>query len=66
MTPKYPDVDVRLTGEDGSAFAILGICHHAARQQGVAAEEVKAFMQEAIAGDYNHLLATCTKWFAIY
>ena len=65
MTPIYPDVDVQLTGEDGNAFVILGICHRAARQQGVTAEEVKAFLQEAIAGDYHHLLATCMKWFAV-
>jgi hypothetical protein len=63
--PKYPDVDVQLVGEDGNAFAILGICQRAARQQGVSAEEVKAFMQEAMAGDYNHLLVTCQKWFAV-
>ena len=63
--PRYPDVDVRLVGEDGNAFAILGICYRAAQQQGVPAEDVKAFMQEAIAGDYDHLLVTCQKWFAV-
>jgi hypothetical protein len=65
MMPKYPDVDVKLIDEDGNAFAILGICHRAARQQGVSAEEVKVFLQEAMAGDYNHLLQTCLRWFAV-
>ena len=64
--PKYPDVDIRLVGEDGNAFAILGICQREARRQCVPDEEVKAFMQEAIAGNYDHLLATCQKWFNIY
>lgn len=63
--PKYPDVDVKLVGEDGNAFAILGICQRAARQQGVPDLEIKAFMQEAMAGNYDHLLATCQKWFVI-
>ena len=63
--PKYPDVDVQLVGEDGNAFAILGICYRAAQQQGVPAEDVRAFMQEAIACDYDHLLATCQKWFTV-
>ena len=65
MTPKYPDIRVRLVGEDGNAFAILGICQREARRQGVSAEEVRAFMQEAMAGDYDHLLVTCQKWFAV-
>ena len=63
--PKYPDVDVQLVGEDGNAFVILGICQREARQQGVSPEEIKAFMQEGMAGDYNHLLATCQRWFNI-
>lgn len=24
--PKYPDITVQLTGKDGNAFYILGIC----------------------------------------
>ena len=63
--PRYPDVDIRLIGENGNAFAILGICQREAKRQGVSEAEVKAFMQEAMAGNYDHLLATCQKWFAL-
>lgn len=60
---KYPRVHVRLTGGDGNAFFILGRCQGAARKAGVPDDEIKAFMNEAKAGDYNHLLATCMRWF---
>jgi len=63
---KHPDVHVRLTGKDGNAFTILGLCQRAARQARVPAEDIQAFMAEASAGDYNHLLATCQKWFDCY
>lgn len=62
---KYPNVEVRLVGYDGNAFVILGRCSQAARRAGVSKEEIDAFMEEATSGDYNHLLATCMKWFNV-
>lgn len=63
MEIKYPHVHVRLVGADSNAFNILGLCRRAAQRADVPPEEVSAFMAEATAGDYNHLLATCMKWF---
>tara|TARA_R100001463_G_scaffold28798_3_gene65855 strand:- start:5300 stop:5515 length:216 start_codon:yes stop_codon:yes gene_type:complete len=60
---KYPDVIVQLIGEDGNAFAILGRCAREARRAGVDRDEVEAFKEEAMKGDYNHLLRTCMRWF---
>ncbi|WP_041670617.1 hypothetical protein [Cereibacter sphaeroides] len=65
MTPKHPDIIVTLTGEDGNAFAILGRCRAAARDAGLSDEEIAAFMDEAMAGDYDHLLQTAMRWFEI-
>ena len=65
MTPKYPDIIVTLTGQDGNAFAILGRCRAAARDAGLSDEEIAAFMDEAMAGDYDHLLQTAMRWFEI-
>lgn len=62
MDPKYPHIEVELSGDDGNAFFILGKVQRALRNGGVAQEEVKAFRDEATAGDYNHLLRTCMKW----
>lgn len=63
--PKYPEVHVQLTGNDGNAFAILGRCRAAARAKNVPLNECNEFIDEATTGDYNHLLATAMKWFTI-
>lgn len=61
--PHFPDVTVQLTGEDGNAFAILGRVKRALRKGGAATpDDVAAFIEEATAGDYDHLLRTCMKW----
>lgn len=65
MTPKYPDIIVTLTGQDGNAFAVLGRCREAARDAGLPDEEIGAFMDEAMAGDYDDLLQTAMRWFEI-
>jgi hypothetical protein len=62
MTIKYPQVQVRLVGEDGNAFAILGRVIKALKFAGVDGDEIKAFQTEAMTGDYNHLLRTCMAW----
>ena len=60
--PKYPEISVRLVGEDGNAFAILGNMQKALRRGGVPKEEIDEFMAEAMSGDYDHLLQTCMAW----
>ena len=59
---KYPNVTVKLVGEDGNAFAILGRCRAAAKKAKVDPTEISAFMREAMAGDFDHLLRTCMAW----
>ena len=62
MTPKYPDVHVQLTGEDGNAFFIMGRVARALRRAGVSTEEISAYYKEATAKDYNHVLQTTMRW----
>jgi hypothetical protein len=64
--PFYLDVQVKLTGANGNAFNLLGLCRRAAQKAGVAETEIKAFVSEATAGNYDHLLATCQRWFDCY
>lgn len=59
---KYPDIDVQLTGEDGNAYAIMGSVRDALRRGGVDQAEQALFLEEATAGDYDHLLRTCMAW----
>lgn len=63
--PKYPDITVRLVGQNGNAFNILGICLRAMRLAGLSQEEREIFHAEATSSNYDHLLATCLKWFEV-
>ena len=60
--PRYPEVQVQLSGQDGNAFAILGRTTAALRAAGVAQEEIDAYFAEATSGDYDHLLQTTMAW----
>lgn len=62
MTPRYPNVTVQLTGNDGNAFAILGAVGKALRKAGAPKADQDAFMAEAMGGDYDNLLATAMRW----
>lgn len=63
--PKYPNIEVELSGQDGSAFMILGRIKRAMRREGVPADEITAFANEAMDGDYSELLLTVGKWVSI-
>ena len=63
--PKYPDITIKLVGEDGNVFNILGICLQSMFSAGLSMEECQRFQAEATSGDYNHLLRICMEWFNI-
>lgn len=62
--PKH-NIKVKLIGEDGNAFHILGKVMRKLRNAGLSDEEVNAYYAEATSGDYDHLLATTAKWVKI-
>lgn len=59
---KYPHITVKLLGNDGNAFAILGNVSKAMKKANVDKEEIDTFMTEAMSGDYNHLLQTVMRY----
>ena len=61
-TPKYPNVTVQLTGEDGNAFAIMGAVSKALRRNDVSQDEIDEYHRDSTSGDYDHLLRTAMKW----
>lgn len=65
MEVKYPNIEVQLTGNDGNAFAIIGSVRRALVQEKVDSSEVTKFLEEAMSGDYDHLLQTCMKWVVV-
>jgi len=62
MQPRFPNIEVELVGNDGNAFSILGNVTRAMRRGGVPKTDIDAFMAEATAGDYDHLLGTVMRW----
>ena len=59
---KYPNVNVKLVGRDGNAFAIMGTVSKALRDNGASKAEIDQFLSEAMSGNYDHLLQTCMQW----
>ena len=66
MSVKYPEIEVELVGQDGNAFAILGKVQKALRRANVSEEEIKKYLDEAMSGDYNHLLRTTMEWVEVF
>jgi len=48
--------EVELVGKDGNAFAIIGRVKKVLKDAGADHEYCDKYMNEAIAGDYDHLL----------
>ena len=61
--PLFPHVkvSVNIKGPGGNAFAVLGSVQTALEKAGHR-DQVQPFLNEAMAGDYDELLATCAKW----
>ena len=53
---------VKLIGESGNAFAILGKTNKALNQAGADKEYIDKYLAEAMSGDYDNLLAVTTKY----
>lgn len=58
---KY-DITVQLTGTDGNAMSLIGTVRRALRAYGASADELVEFVDDAMSGDYNHVLSTCAEW----
>lgn len=49
--------DVDLVGEDGNAFSVMGIVSEGLRRAGNDQSAVDNYLEQAMGGDYDHLLA---------
>jgi hypothetical protein len=59
---KYETVTVKLVGNDGNAFSIMGAVSKALRKAGASQDEIQEYMTESMSGDYDNLLRTAMKW----
>ena len=55
------DAVVKLTGQDGNAFNLLGLVRKAILTSNQP-ELADTFISEATSGDYDHLLQTCMRY----
>ena len=57
-----PRPTVKLTGEDGNSFFIVGRVRRALRDAGASEDYVKQFTKEATSGDRDHMLQTVMEY----
>ena len=60
--PICGDLEVKLLGEDGNAFFILGKVMKEMEAAGYSKQFIEEYRREATSGDYNHLLVTTMKY----
>lgn len=53
---------VKLIGQPGNAFAIMGTVKQALKRAGADKEYIDEYLNEATSGDYNHLLTVSMKY----
>lgn len=56
MNAPRHNVDVDLSNVDGNAFAIMGAVTTAMKSAGIEREHIDAYRNDAMSGDYDHLL----------
>ncbi|MBR0197192.1 MAG: hypothetical protein IJQ34_03570 [Kiritimatiellae bacterium] len=64
MNEPITNIHLKLTGEDGNAFFILGRARQALRRAR-RSDLWEQFHKDATSGDYQNLLATCMKYFVV-
>ena len=65
VEPKYPEIEVQLSGQSDNAFSIIARTGAALRKAGVSREDQEAFSEEATAGNYEQLIQTVMRWVTV-
>jgi len=60
MKPK-----LKMVGEDGNVFAIIGRATRVLRENKFTQEDIKKFQGEMMSGDYDNALRVCMEWFEV-
>jgi len=63
VKPKYPEITVKLVGEDGNIFNLMGLVQKALRKGGVSKEERSQFLEEVTqSNSYDQALQVIMQW----
>ncbi len=57
---------VKLIGEDGNAFAIMGTVAKALKKAGFSDEHIAKYYEESSSGDYDNLIRVAMKYANVY
>jgi len=57
---------LKLVGEDGNAYNLLGLAHRAAKEAGWPQDRWEKVRDKAISGNYDHLLFVLQEEFDVY
>lgn len=63
--PLYDHVKVKLAGEEGNAFRIMGAVASAMQINNVAKPAQEQYLEEARSGDYDHLLQVTQRYVSV-
>lgn len=65
--PKFPTIEVQLSGEDGNVFAVIGRVTSAMRRGGVSKEAIGQFTKEVTASEsYDQALECVMRWVLVW
>lgn len=63
--PKFPNIEVELSGQDGNAFGMVSRTRAALKRGGATREQEEEFFNDALSGDYDHVLQTIMAWVTV-
>ena len=58
--------EVQLVGNNGNAYAIMGVVKTALQRAGADKEYIDLYLKESMAGDYDNLLVVAIKYADVY
>jgi hypothetical protein len=56
------NVTVKLSGNDGNAFAIMGSVRNALKKAGATKEQLDQYTMDSMSGDYQNLLRVASRY----
>ena len=62
---KYPTIEIRLSGRSRIPDNIISRVMKALKLGGASKAEVSKFREEALAGDYKHVVETVKQWIEV-
>lgn len=62
LSPKYPGINVQLSGMDGNAISMMMRVKREMERAHVSRDDIEEFLKEARSGDYDNVIRTCCAW----